>query len=129
MRCGMLLCRLKVGYVLLERHLICLRHSCLGAQVSQTEKRELTGNVTLKAIQQMAEAMGYRFVYAIVPKDSIDEVIADRAKEKATAIVNQTSQHMALESQTLSKEQLQFEIERLQKNLMDEMPTSLWNDE
>jgi predicted DNA-binding mobile mystery protein A len=99
------------------------------AQVSQTEKRELTGNVTLNALQQMAEAMGYRFVYAIVPKDSVEDVIAARAKEKATDLVNLTNQHMALESQALSQEQIQFEINRIQRNLMDEMPSSLWNDE
>jgi predicted DNA-binding mobile mystery protein A len=105
------------------------RLSVSRAQVSQTEKRELTGSVTLNAIQQMAETMGYRFVYAIVPKDSVEDVIAARAKEKATDLVNQTNQHMALESQVLSKEQIQFEIKRIQRNLMDEMPSSLWNDE
>jgi len=99
------------------------------AQVSQTEKRELTGNVTLNAVQQMAEAMGYRFVYAIVPKDAVEDVIAARAKEKATDLVIKTSEHMALESQALSNVQIQFEINRIQRNLMDEMPTSLWNDE
>jgi len=99
------------------------------AQISQSEKKEISGGVTLKKMQQMAEAMGYRFVYAIVPEKTVDEIIFTRAGKKATKLVNLTSTHMALESQALSKRQIKFEIERIQQNLIDEMSYDLWNDE
>lgn len=98
------------------------------AQVSKTEKNELSGSVTLKTIQQMAGAMGYRFVYAIVPEDTVDDIIAARAKEKAINIVNVTNKHMALEGQSLSKVQIEFEIKRIQQDLKNELATDLWND-
>lgn len=98
------------------------------AQISQSEKKEISGSVTLKKMQQMAGAMGYRFVYAIVPEKTVDEIIGARADEKATKLVNLTSTHMALESQALSKKQIKFEIDRIKQNLADEMPSDLWND-
>lgn len=99
------------------------------AQVSKTEKSELSGSVTTKTMQQMAEAMGYRFVYTVVPEKTVEELIKARAKEKASAIVERTSEHMALEGQTLSSEQIQFEIDRLQQELMYTLPFDLWDDD
>lgn len=96
--------------------------------VSQTEKKELSGSVTLKKMQQMAEAMGYRFVYAIVAENTVEDIIAARAKEKASKIVNETSKHMALESQLLSESQIEFEVKRIQQDLMNKLPANLWND-
>ncbi len=99
------------------------------AQVSKTEKNELSGSVTIKTMQQMAEAMGCRFVYAIVPEKTVEDVIKERARMKAVEIVERTDKHMALEGQTLSSEQRQFEIERLQKDMMIRLPSDFWDDE
>lgn len=99
------------------------------ALISQTEKNELTGSVTVKTLQQMAEAMGCRFVYAIVPQNTTAELIADRAREKARKLVNKTGQHMALEAQALSAQQMQYEIERLQREILAEMPADLWDND
>ena len=99
------------------------------AQVSQTEKNEVSGSVTLKTVQKMAEAMGYRFVYTIVPVTTVTGVIEARAREKATAIVNTTSTHMALEGQALSTAQIEYEKNRIQQDLVNEPPATFWNDE
>jgi len=98
------------------------------AQVSKTQKNELTGSVTIKTLQHMAEAMGYRFVYAIVPKNTVADMIETRAKEKAVDIVTRTNKHMALEGQTLSKPQVQFEIERIQRDMINTLPFDFWDD-
>ena len=98
------------------------------ALVSNTERAELSGSVTIKAMQRMARAMDCRFVYSIVPDGAIQEMISKRAREKALAIVDRANKHMALEAQTLSKEQINFEIRRLQQELVNAMPSDLWND-
>ena len=98
------------------------------AQISKTEKNELSGSVTIKTMQQMAEAMECRFVYAIVPEKTIEEIIEKRAEMKAKEIVEQTDKHMALEDQTLSPEQREFEIKRLTKEIMDKLPANFWED-
>ena len=99
------------------------------AQVSNTEKRELNGSVTLKTLQNMAEAMGCRLVYAIIPDGKVEDILAARAKEKAKRRVEESHKHMALESQALSENQIKFEIDRLQKEILQNPPADFWDDE
>tara|TARA_R110002110_G_scaffold415847_1_gene657765 strand:- start:24500 stop:24964 length:465 start_codon:yes stop_codon:yes gene_type:complete len=99
------------------------------ARVSKAEKDELTGSVTLKTMQSMAEAMNCRFVYAVIPSEEIEDLIKRRALQKAREQVKSASTHMALEAQTLSDEQLSFEIERLATEIVEKMPSNLWSDE
>ncbi len=99
------------------------------AQVSQAEKNELVGVITLKTLRYMAEGMGCRVVYAIVPEGSAGDLVARRAREKAEQLIRKTSAHMALEQQSLDEKQLSFELERLQRELINEMPSDLWNDD
>lgn len=96
--------------------------------ISNTEKAELDGGVTIKAMEQMAEALGCRFVYAIVPEKSVKDVIRLRAREKAKAVTDYTDQQMALEAQSLDKKQKGFEIERLTEEFMRDIPSHLWDE-
>lgn len=98
------------------------------ARISKAEQDEPNGSVTLKTMQAMADAMDCKFVYAVVPKQNVEEIIKQRAIEKARVQVKAASTHMALEAQSLSKEQLDFEIERIAAQIMDKMPADLWND-
>jgi predicted DNA-binding mobile mystery protein A len=98
-------------------------------RVSKAEQDEPVGSVTLKTMQSMAEAMGCKFVYAVVPKGNVEDIIKQRAIEKAGRQVKAASTHMALEAQSLSKEQLEFEIERIAAQIVDKMPPDLWSDE
>ena len=98
------------------------------ALVSQTEKAEQEGGVTLKTMTAMAEAMNCKFVYAIVPEDSMEAVLSDQARKKAKQLVERSSTHMALEDQALSKHEMVQEIERLAKELLRDMPSDFWKD-
>lgn len=98
------------------------------ARVSRAEQDELTGSVTLKTMQSMAEAMSCRFVYAVVPSEEIEDMIKKRALQKAREQVKSASTHMALEAQTLSNDQLAFEIDRLATEIVEKMPSNLWSD-
>ncbi len=99
------------------------------ARISKAEQDEPVGSVTLKTMQTMAEAMDCQFVYAIVPKQTVEEVIKQRALKKAAALAGAASTQMALEAQTLSNEQIEFEIERLASQMMEKMPPDFWSDE
>lgn len=98
------------------------------SRISRVEQDELTGSVTIKTMQSMAEAMNCRFVYSIVPDQEIEEVIRKRALQKAREQVKSASTHMALEAQTLSDEQLAFEIERIASQMIEKMSSNLWSD-
>ena len=97
--------------------------------VAQAEKKELSGAITLKTLNNMAEAMGCHVVYMIVPRTSASDLLVKRAREKATQLVHATNTQMALESQSLDKDKRQFEIERIQHELVKEIPSDLWNDQ
>lgn len=98
------------------------------ALVSNTEKAELDGRVTLKTMRAMAEAVNCRFVYAFVPEENAETIVRRRAREKAEQRVMEASSHMALEQQAVSRTQIEFEIEHLAENILRERPGYLWND-
>lgn len=99
------------------------------ARVAQAEHAELTAGVTLKSMQATAEAMGCRFVYAIVPPGRIEDVVMAQARKKAMAIVGTASTHMALESQTLPNDKIAQQVDRLTQELAREMPPDFWRDQ
>ena len=97
--------------------------------VAQFEKAELTGGITLKKMQEMAEAMDCRFVYVVVPTTTIQEAIAAQAMKRAKAYVSATSKHMALEGQALNSKQLSFEMQRLAVEMTTSPPRDLWDED
>lgn len=99
------------------------------SRVARVEQDELRGAVTLKTMQDMAEAMDCTFVYAIVPKGKVEDVIWQRALAKARQQVAEVGTHMALEGQTLAIDQTRFEEERVAKNMMARMPRDFWSDD
>lgn len=102
------------------------------SQVYQTEQAERRGGVTLKKMNQIAKGMDCSFIWVIVPyatHTSVQDMINLRAKKKALEILKRTNAHMALEDQSLSAEQLDFEIERLVDEIVRDMPKDFWEDE
>ena len=99
------------------------------SQVSKTEKAELTGGVTIKTMERMAEGMGCRFVYAVVPRGSVEDLLSKQARLKAERIVRKASEHAALEDQALSEDKIELETRRLHAEMLKDLPSDFWNDE
>ncbi|WP_342237572.1 mobile mystery protein A [Inquilinus sp. OTU3971] len=99
------------------------------ARVSQAERAELSGGVTLKTMQATAEAMGCRFVYAIVPiEGQVEDIVAAQARRRAQALVGRAAVHMALERQSLPDRKNKGEVERIAGELIRTMPADFWAD-
>lgn len=98
------------------------------ARVADAEHSELEGAITIKSMQTAAEAMGCKFVYAIVPRDNVSELIMEQARRKASAIVGTASGHMALENQALPHKSNLQEVLRLSHQLASKMPPDFWDD-
>jgi predicted DNA-binding mobile mystery protein A len=97
------------------------------ARITKAEHAELTGGVTLKSMQATAEALGCRFVYAIIPSSGrIEDIITAQARKKAIAIVGTVTKHMALENQKLPDDKIAQEVERLTREIAQEMPSDFW---
>lgn len=96
--------------------------------VSDFEKREQQGTITLKSLHEIAEAMDMKFVYAIIPKKgTLEEMVEMKAEEKANEIINRTHIMMVLEDQENTKARLTKAYAEKKDELKNEMPTFLWD--
>jgi predicted DNA-binding mobile mystery protein A len=100
------------------------------ANISAAERSEQNGRVTLHTMKTMAEAMGCKLVYAIIPPEgSIEDIIKIQARKKARTLVRQASTHMALEKQSLDDKKVEEEISRLALDLLNKWPSDFWECE
>lgn len=98
------------------------------AAIYQAERNEPEGAITIKQMEKIAQALGCRFVYAIVPDDSVADIVKQQARKKAEALVQRASAHMALEKQALPSDQTRAEIERQTDELIRSMPPDFWEE-
>lgn len=105
---------------------VAVRMGVSRAAVYQAERNEREGAITINQMQKLAEAMGGRFVYAIVPEGSVEDLIRAQALSKAEARIRRASAHMALEKQSLPSAQTQQRIEELADELVRDMPSDFW---
>lgn len=86
--------------------------------ITETEKREAEGKVTIQNLRKMAQAMNCELVYAFIPNKKIEELMESRAYEKAREAVLSADTHMDLEDQRV-KTKAEERIERLAQKLID----------
>lgn len=90
-------------------------------------ENERTGSISLNQIEKMANAMGGKLVYAIVPdEDTISEIVLAQARKKATRIIRRTRAQMALEEQTEGLRSQAEMIEELAVEIARDMPKDFW---
>lgn len=95
--------------------------------ISRAEKREKEGNITIQQIEKIADAMGAKFVYAIVPSQgNVDDLIIMQARKKAERIIKRTRAHMALEAQTEGLQSQEDAIEELASDLARNIDRGFW---
>ncbi|MEK6555429.1 MAG: mobile mystery protein A [Bdellovibrionota bacterium] len=87
--------------------------------ISQAERREADGKVTVETLKKTAEAMNCEFIYMFVPKSEMTAFIEEKAYEKAKRILMNADLHMSLEDQKV-KGDLETKIQRLKNKLIDE---------
>lgn len=100
------------------------------ALVSQAESNEVSGNITMKTMQTMAEAMGCRFVYAVLPPKGKkpEDIIFAQAMKQMRKVAEQANTQMALENQSLPPGPSEDQLQRLARRLASEMAPGFWND-
>lgn len=95
--------------------------------VYSSVQNERAGTISLNQLDKMAEAMGGKLVYAIVPREGpVEEIVMARARKKARRIVQRTRAHMALEEQTEGLRSKEEMIEELASEIAREMPRDFW---
>ena len=96
-------------------------------RVFKLEQGEPSGALTLKTMRQVAEALDCVFVYALVPRSSLEETVKTRARTVAAERLQRVSHTMLLEAQGLSSEEQQASLDAAIEELVREMPKDLWD--
>lgn len=124
-----------IGWIKALRTALGMSLQQLGNKISITkqsltdiERREKEGTITIKTLREVANALDMELVYGFAPKDgSLDALIDRKAKELATQIVMRTSNTMKLEDQANSARRIKKAIDERAVAIKNEMPKILWD--
>ena len=97
-------------------------------RVSRIEQDEVQGRLTLTTLRNAAAALDCTLVYGLVPRQSLEQTIQDRALGLARHRLRRSNQTMRLEKQELSPEEKSQILQDLVKDILDEMPKALWEE-
>ena len=124
----------KAGWIRTVRQALGMSLAQLGSRlgrtrvaVSKNEKAEVTGQMTLKTLTMIADALECDLAYQLVPRKPVQDIIKTQAYKKATKIVQTASMHMSLEDQALSKADNEAKITRIADELIRDLPKDLWD--
>ena len=99
------------------------------SRIPVIERAEVTGATTLKTLRQAAAAMNCTFVYAFVPLDPLDDILRERAMQKARKNAARLAHTMSLENQTLLKSDLDAEWQRTIDGILTGSLRGLWDED
>ncbi len=89
--------------------------------IYQAEKSEKEGSISLKQMEHLAQAMGGKFVYAILPDGRIEDIKYQHAQVKAKALL-QTEEG----AQNWTQEEREDWVDDKAAELLHDMPSNFW---
>lgn len=98
-------------------------------RVVAIEKAEARKAITLDSLERAAHALDCRLVYALVPRQPLEELVEDRAQAKAKQRLQSTSHSMALEAQSVTGTDEEEQLKRLTKKLLEKAGSELWQED
>ena len=87
------------------------------SRVIHMEQAEADGNIKISTMKKIADALEMDFVYAIVPRTSLNDMVREQARLLALKKMERLDHTMRLEMQELSSE----EKERALKDMIDKI--------
>jgi len=97
-------------------------------RVSRIEHDEKLGKVKIETLRNVAKVMDCVFLYAFVPRDSLDQTVREQAEVIAEKRMARSNQMMRLEKQELSKDEKNKALQNLIDEIIETMPKSLWDE-
>ena len=94
-------------------------------RVSQIERAELDGSLTLATLHRIAEALDCRVEYALVPRRPLDAMVREQARAKAEGVLRVVDHTMAMEDQRTDEYARRSELDRAAEELVD--TRGLWS--
>lgn len=97
-------------------------------RVARIEQDEVLGKVTLNTMQNAAEAMDCVFIYGVVPRNSLEQIVRSQAEIVAKKRMARSNQLMRLEKQELSETAKAKAIQNLIDEIVETTPKTLWDE-
>jgi predicted DNA-binding mobile mystery protein A len=98
------------------------------AAVVDAERTEAKGDITLATLQRYASGLGCEVRYALVPLQSLEERVEERADRIARDQVSRVRHSMALEDQATGQDRFEREVAELRRKLMEGKLSRLWHE-
>jgi predicted DNA-binding mobile mystery protein A len=96
--------------------------------IREMEKREREGSISLKALDNAAQALGLKLTYGFYnPGDNLEEMLHAKARQSAEKIVLRTHKTMQLEDQANSKRRLKRAIKEKTIELANNKSKFIWD--
>lgn len=98
------------------------------ATISDLEKSEARGSVTLESLEKLARGLEGRLVYAIVPATatSFQRIVEDRAEQIAKKRLQRVSHSMSLEDQPIEQKRQATQLKQIIDSLLRGSRRILW---
>ncbi len=96
-------------------------------RVSRIEQDEKLGNITVKTLRNVAEALNCEFVYSFVPKQTLEDTVRNQARIVAKKRMDRSDQMMRLEKQELGLSEKEKLMESMITEIIEKMPRTLWD--
>jgi len=103
------------------------RMSVTKQRISLMEKAEVNGSATLNSMRQAAEALDCVFVYAVLPRDSLQATLERQARKLVQREQAYTAHTMLLEGQLPSGEERREAMDAAVTDIIRRLPKQLWD--
>ena len=94
--------------------------------VSQLEENEADGTITLNTLRKAARGLGGELIYAIVPRETLNEMFISQIRRIANERLARTKHTMRLENQGVAERENTRQFDELVEELMEKHPRDLW---
>ncbi|NIQ12906.1 MAG: mobile mystery protein A [Candidatus Dadabacteria bacterium] len=95
--------------------------------ISKFESEEINGSITIKSMRKIAEGLDCTFVYSIIPKTSLNDIVRKRAEKIARERLSRVHQTMMLEKQDLSEEEINHLLIDEINSIINNIPNNMWD--
>ena len=99
------------------------------SRVVAIEQAETKGTITLNSLEKAAQALDCRLVYALMPRQPLEDIVEQRASLLAKSRLKSTGHTMTLEAQGVDATDESEQLKRLIQQLVEKSGSKLWEED
>jgi len=99
------------------------------SRVVAIEQAETKGTITLNSLEKAAQALDCRLVYALLPRQPLEDIVEQRASLLAKSRLKSTGHTMTLEAQGVDATDESEQLKRLIQQLVEKSGSKLWEED